>query len=116
MLLLLMLKYDLDLSQARLVVLSACEAGRGKLQKDEGIISLARAFVYAGCESIITTLWNAHDETTADISKRFHEYLKDGLQTDEALRKAKLGFLDSELKNKYEHPYYWANFVLIGKA
>ncbi len=108
--------YDLDLSQTRLVVLSACEAGRGKLQKGEGIISLARAFMYAGCESVVTTLWNAHDETTADISKRFHEYLKDGLPTDEALRNAKLDFLDSDLGSRYEHPYYWANFVLIGKS
>lgn len=108
--------YDLDLSQTRLVVLSACEAGRGKLQKGEGIISLARAFAYAGCKSVVTTLWNAHDETTANISKRFHEHLKDGLPTDEALRKAKLDFLDSELGSRYEHPYYWANFILIGKA
>jgi CHAT domain-containing protein len=108
--------YDLDLSKTRLVVLSACEAGRGKLQKGEGIISLARAFAFAGCESVMTTLWNAHDETTANISERFHEYLSDGLRTDEALRKAKLDFLDSELGSRYEHPYYWANFVLIGKA
>jgi CHAT domain-containing protein len=108
--------YDLDLRKTRLVILSACEAGRGKLQKGEGIISLARAFAYSGCESVMTTLWNAHDETTANISERFHEYLSDGLRTDEALRKAKSDFLDSELGSRYEHPYYWANSVLIGKA
>jgi CHAT domain-containing protein/tetratricopeptide (TPR) repeat protein len=108
--------YDLDLRKTRLVILSACEAGRGKLQKGEGIISLARAFAYSGCESVMTTLWNAHDETTANISERFHKYLSDGLRKDEALRKAKLDFLDSELGSRYEHPYYWANFVLIGKA
>lgn len=108
--------YDLDLSQTQLVVLSACEAGRGKLQKGEGVISLARAFAYAGCPSVITTLWNAHDETTANISERLYQYLRKGLPTDEALRMAKLDFLQSDLGNKYEHPYYWANFILIGKS
>lgn len=108
--------YDLDLQNTNLVMLSACETGVGKLQKGEGVMSLARAFSYAGAKAVITTLWNAHDEASAYISERFYKYLKDGLKSDEALQKAKLDFLNSELALRYEHPYYWANFILIGPA
>jgi CHAT domain-containing protein len=108
--------YDLDLRNTSLVMLSACETGAGKLQKGEGVMSLSRAFTYAGAKAVITTLWNAHDEASAYISERFYKHLKDGLKTDEALQKAKLDFLDSDLALRYEHPYYWANFILIGPA
>ncbi len=108
--------YDLDLRNTSLVMLSACETGAGKLQKGEGVMSLSRAFTYAGAKAVITTLWNAHDEASAHISERFYKHLKDGLKTDEALQKAKLDFLNSDLALRYEHPYYWANFILIGPA
>lgn len=106
--------YDLDLRNTSLVMLSACETGAGKLQKGEGVMSLSRAFTYAGAKAVITTLWNAHDEASAYISERFYKHLKDGLKTDEALQKAKIDFLNSDLALRYEHPYYWANFILIG--
>lgn len=108
--------YDLDLRNTSLVILSACETGAGKLQKGEGVMSLSRAFTYAGAKAVITTLWNAHDEASAYISEHFYKHLKDGLKTDEALQKAKLEFLNSDLALRYEHPYYWANFILIGPA
>lgn len=108
--------YDLDLRNTNLVMLSACETGIGKLRKGEGLMSLARAFSYAGARAVITTLWNAHDEASAFISARFHEHLQNGLKTDEALQKAKLDFFNSELSLRYNHPYYWANFILIGPA
>jgi len=57
--------YNISLQNTQLVVLSACEAGGGKLQKGEGLMSLARDFAYAGCPAVITTLWKAHDESTA---------------------------------------------------
>lgn len=108
--------YDLDLKNTSLVMLSACETGAGKLQKGEGVMSLSRAFTYAGAKAVITTLWNAHDEASAYISERFYKHLKDGLKTDEALQQAKIDFLNSDLALRYEHPYYWANFILIGPA
>uniref|UniRef100_UPI003BA74981 CHAT domain-containing protein n=1 Tax=Emticicia sp. TaxID=1930953 RepID=UPI003BA74981 len=108
--------YDLDLRNTSLVMLSACETGAGKLQKGEGVMSLSRAFTYAGAKAVITTLWNAHDEASAYISERFYKHLKGGIKTDEALRQAKLDFLSSDLALRYEHPYYWANFILIGPA
>lgn len=72
-------RQHLDIKK-QLVVFSACETGSGKLQKGEGIISLARAFMYAGCPSVITTLWNAHDEATAFLSRKLYEYLKKDIQ------------------------------------
>lgn len=102
--------YNLSLENTQLVVLSACETGKGAIRRGEGIMSLARAFQFAGCPSVITTIWNAHDESMAKLSKSFYKYLEDDKPTDEALQLAKISLLRSN-----EHPFYWANFVLVGK-
>ncbi|RYU96728.1 CHAT domain-containing protein [Emticicia agri] len=104
--------YNLSLENTQLVVLSACETGKGQIRKGEGIISLARAFQFAGCPSVITTLWNAHDESIAKLSEKFYYYLKKGKPTDEAIRLSKIDLIKSES----DHPFYWSNFVLIGKS
>ena len=104
--------YNLSLENTQLVVLSACETGKGKINKGEGIISLARAFQFAGCPSVITTLWNAHDESMAKLSKKFYYYLKQGYPTDEAVRLSKIDLV----KTESDHPFYWSNFILIGKS
>ena len=107
--------YNLELDSVKLVVLSACEAGNGKLVKGEGIISLARAFAYAGCPNIITTLWKALDKSTASIATGVHQYLKEGYTKDEALRQAKLDYLKAESVHPLmKTPYHWANFIFIG--
>jgi CHAT domain-containing protein len=104
--------YNLDLDQTKLVVLGACETGAGKISKGEGLISLARGFLYAGCPSVVTTLWNAHDRSTAVFSEQFYNLLEDGVPIDLALQKAKFSLINSQ----YEHPYYWANMILIGRT
>ncbi|MFT5386704.1 MAG: CHAT domain-containing protein, partial [Saprospiraceae bacterium] len=98
---------------ADMVVLSACETGIGKLQRGEGIISLARAFAYAGAKSIFTTLWQVSDEKTKDLMVYFYKNLKKGKTKDEALRNAKLEYLE---KNEREaiHPFFWAGLIGIG--
>ena len=107
--------YNIDLKSARLVILSACETGNGMLANGEGIISLSRAFSYAGCKSVVTSLWKADDMATAFIIKKLHIYLHKGYAKDEALRKAKLDYLDShEIEDRYKTPAYWAHLVLIG--
>ncbi|WKN30245.1 CHAT domain-containing protein [Porifericola rhodea] len=107
--------YNLQLDSVKLVVLSACEAGNGQLVKGEGIISLARAFAYAGCPNIITTLWKAQDKSTAILASSLHHYLKEGYTKDQALRQAKLDYLNSdEIHPLLKTPYYWANFIFIG--
>lgn len=96
---------------AEMVVLSACETGLGKLSKGEGIISLARAFSYAGARSVITTLWRVNDQETANLMIDFYEQLQAGQSKDEALWQAKKRFLDEGI---HPHPYYWAGFMPIG--
>ncbi|MBE7170761.1 MAG: CHAT domain-containing protein [Williamsia sp.] len=109
--------YNLSMSKSRLVVLSACETGNGQLIKEEGIMSLCRAFAYAGCKSVITSLWKADDASTAFIMKQVHVYLKKGLPKDEALQKAKIDYLENDgIDTRYKTPAYWAHLVLIGNS
>lgn len=102
--------YNLSL-KADLVSLSACNTGIGQIAKGEGIMSLARAFKYAGCSNILMSLWQADDKATAQIMLDFYRNLKNGLPKDEAIREAKLKYLTS---TKINHPFYWGAFVLIG--
>ena len=98
---------------ADLVVLSACQTGLGRLRKGEGIIGLARAFMYAGSSSVLVSLWNINDGATADLMRQFYTCLAKGVGKSESLRLAKLAMLQSP-RRLYSHPYYWASFVLIG--
>lgn len=102
--------YNMKLN-ADLAVLSACETGAGKVQRGEGIMSLARAFKYAGCPNIVMSLWKAEDESTSQIISTFYKYLDEGLEKDEALRKAKLDYL---IHGENKHPFFWGTFVLVG--
>jgi CHAT domain-containing protein len=104
---------DLALN-ADLVTLSACDTGVGRLQGEEGIASLQRAFMLAGARATISTLWSADDTFTAALIKQFYENLSHGMDKGEALRKAKL-----DLLRKFGGqalPYYWAGFVLDGES
>ena len=104
--------YNMSL-KAELTVLSACNTGRGELIKGEGIISLGRAFSYAGCKSLVMSLWEVSDATAPDLMKYFYENLKRGMPKDEALRKAKLAYLASA-DNLSANPFYWGSFVMLG--
>ncbi|HRI61902.1 MAG TPA: CHAT domain-containing protein, partial [Saprospiraceae bacterium] len=102
--------YNLRLN-ADLAVLSACNTGRGQLAKGEGVISLARAFKYAGCSNVLMSLWQADDQATAQIMQGFYRYLKEGKGKDTSIRQAKLDYLSAGNRN---HPFFWGAFVLIG--
>ena len=104
--------YNLTLN-ADMVVLSACETGIGKLQRGEGIISLARAFAYAGAKSIVTSLWSVNDSKTKDLMLLFYKNLRKGQSKSNALRAAKLSFI-AKNDNPNAHPFYWAGFIGIG--
>jgi len=83
------------------------------LQRGEGIISLARAFAYAGAKSIVTSLWSVNDKSTSELMRFFYRELRRGKDKDEALRLARLRFLkESSVKNS--HPFFWAAFVPVG--
>ena len=105
--------YNLPLN-ADMVVLSACNTAYGKLQKGEGIISLARAFAYAGSKSIITTHWSVDDKSTGELMEDFYqELINNKLPKNEALRQAKLNYIQLN-KGLKAHPYFWAAFIGIG--
>ena len=98
---------------SKLVVLSACETGVGKEIEGEGILSLARNFMYAGVPSVVMSLWQSNDRATQQIMNDFHKNLSEGKDKDEALRLAKLNYLD-EPADELAHPFYWAPFVSVG--
>ncbi|WP_163323488.1 CHAT domain-containing protein [Draconibacterium mangrovi] len=104
--------YNLELN-ASMTVLSACNTGVGKLQKGEGLMSLARGFLYAGCPSVIMSLWEVEDAAGTKIMTSFYKYLKAGKTKDEALRLAKLKYLE-ESNSRLAHPHYWMSFKCIG--
>ena len=104
--------YDMELS-ADLAVLSACQTGYGKLARGEGIMSLAQAFAYAGCPSIVMSHWLVDDAASAQLMNYFYANLSNGLRKDQALQQAKLAYLQDASVQKM-HPFFWGNFVLIG--
>jgi CHAT domain-containing protein/Tfp pilus assembly protein PilF len=101
--------------KGQLAVLSACNTGGGKLESGEGIISLARGFFYAGIPSVIMTLWEIEDHSSANLMALFYEYLKKGYPKDVALQLAKVSYLEKAGK-LHGHPYFWAGYVSIGKT
>lgn len=106
--------YNLKLN-AELVTLSACNTGAGQLKEGEGIMSLARGFAYAGCPNVVTSLWPASDQATAQLMQRFYYYLSNGWSKNKALHQAKLDFL-ADADENLSNPYYWGSFILIGDA
>ena len=99
---------------AELAVLSACETGFGKLEKSEGVMSMSRAFQYAGVKSTVMSLWKVPDQETAKLMESFYKHLKAGNSKDEALKKAKIEYLDTTDDVALRHPFYWSGFVISG--
>jgi CHAT domain-containing protein len=103
---------DLDLD-CDLIVLSACQTGRGQLLSGEGIVGLSRAFLYAGARSVVVSLWSVTDISTGHLMKTFYQHLAGNVGNAAALRLAKLEMLHGATDTR--HPYYWAPFITVGK-
>jgi tetratricopeptide (TPR) repeat protein len=103
--------FPLHLS-AELVVLSGCQTGLGELLPGEGLVGLTRAFLYAGSRSVLVSLWNVSDRSTAEFMEVFYRALE-GRTVPEALRQARLSFIRSERAAQRQF-YRWAPFVLVG--
>jgi len=102
------------LSNARLIVLSACQTGVERFYNGEGMIGAARSFLATGVPLVVASQWDVDSDMTAELMVRFHRYRKqDGLSTVEALRRSQLDMLEGEDK-RYRNPYYWAAFEAIG--
>ena len=104
--------YDLQL-RADLAVLSACESGTGKLQQGEGVYSLARGFTYAGCPTVVMSLWKVDDTQTSALIPAFYRELYTGSPIDQALRSAKVRYRE-RCSSFYAHPAFWSAFVVGG--
>jgi CHAT domain-containing protein len=101
----------LDLTGTKLVVLSACETGIGKVTNGEGVYGLRRALVIAGAESMVMTLWQVDDAATKDLMTGYYVKLASGKARSSALRDVQLEIAG---QTRYAHPYYWASFVPAG--
>ncbi|XP_067046335.1 tetratricopeptide repeat protein 28-like [Acropora muricata] len=97
--------------RTRLVVLSCCHSGRGRISKGEGVVGIARAFLAAGARSVLVTLWAVDDEATMAFMKSFYLYLKEGKTASAAIHQSMKSFRESE---KFSEMRYWAPFQLIG--
>jgi CHAT domain-containing protein len=96
-----------------LVMLSACETGLGKEKRGEGVMGLARAFMYAGAPAVGVSLWSVADKSTADLMADFYKSLLAGADKSPtaAMRTARLDMINGK---HYSAPFYWAPFVLVG--
>ncbi|MFN0088264.1 MAG: CHAT domain-containing protein [Blastocatellia bacterium] len=103
--------YNLRLN-ADLVVLSACETALGREVRGEGLIGLTRGFMYAGAPRVVASLWNVDDLATAELMKRFYQFmLRDGLRPAAALAAAQV---EISQQRRWAAPYFWAGFMLQG--
>ena len=99
----------------RLIVLSACETGKGKLLPGEGVFSFNRGFAALGIPASVSNLWSVDDQSTYQLTELFYKYLARDIPIDLALQKAKLDFLQTASRQN-QLPYYWAAPILIGKS
>ncbi|EAU64774.1 CHAT domain-containing protein, partial [Stigmatella aurantiaca] len=100
----------LDLWGTQLVVLSACDTGRGDVKLGQGVYGLRRAFIVAGAETVVMSLWQVKDDTTSQLMEAYYGNLLAGQGRASALRKAMLA-----LRATRPHPHYWAPFIALGQ-
>jgi len=103
------LKLDADLA-----ILNACESGIGNLQAGEGMISLAYSLQFAGCRSTALSLWKVDEKVNTQITATFLKNLQKGYNKSEAMRQAKLTYLQ-ENTDQLSHPFYWAGIIHMGQ-
>jgi CHAT domain-containing protein len=104
-----------DLNQLRLpvelITLSGCSTGLNVVSAGDELIGLARGLLHAGAQSLVLSLWDVHDKSTAEFMLVFYRHLQEGQGKAAALRGAMLA-----MRSSYPHPYQWAPFILIGSA
>lgn len=108
---------NLDLIGTELVVLSACNTGRGDVKDGEGVFGLRRALSEAGAEAVLMSLWSVPDQETVDLMKLFYAKWLSGVEIHEALKWAQM---EERRRVRRSHagrdlPYYWGAFVLVGR-
>ena len=101
---------------ADLVTLSACNTGRGKQIKGEGVIGLTRAFMYAGTPAVAVTLWSVESMSAKDLNVGMFKHLKAGENRAKALQAIKLDMIRGEYGEMWRKPKFWAPLVVFGDA
>lgn len=99
---------QLDLSNTRLAVLSACETAKGRIFPVDGVFGLQRAFKQAGAGAILMSLWKVNDAATSLFMQHFYKSLMQNGDRHKALN-----FARNEVKKDFPDPYYWAAWVLL---
>jgi CHAT domain-containing protein len=102
--------FGLNLTDNKVVTLSACETGLGSVSQGDELVGLSRAFIYAGAPSVIVSLWSVSDESTANIMVSMYNYLK-----NYPLQKS-LAMAQRDEMKKNNKPFFWAPFVIIGNG
>jgi CHAT domain-containing protein len=97
--------------EADLVTLSGCATGMNVVTAGDELLGLIRGLLYAGARSLLLTLWDVHDRSTAEFMTSFYRRLQEGQEKATALQGAMI-----DLRSRYPHPYYWAPFTLVGKV
>lgn len=106
--------YNMQLD-ASMVVMSSCESGYGEVHGTEGMLSLSRAFRYAGAASVVYTLWPVSDKSSAEVMHYFYRFLDKGMSRDEAMQQAKLTYLETS-DPALLHPAFWAGYTVNGNV
>jgi len=97
---------------ADLVGLTACQTGLGKELSGEGVMSMGRAFQYAGARSILMSLWSVEEKASVALVENFFKQMKEGKDKLEALKLAR----DQIRQEGFQHPFFWASFILAGET
>jgi CHAT domain-containing protein len=97
---------------ADVVALTACQSGLGKEQSGEGVMSMGRAFQYAGAKSVLMSLWEVEEKSAVTLAENFFRYRKEGKTKLDSLKSAR-----DDIRNAgYKHPFFWSAFILVGES
>jgi len=96
----------------RLVTLSACESGRGRVGRSEGVVGLSRAFIASGASCVVSSLWAVSDESTSLLMRAFYKsMIRNKHSAAAALNEARLELMRNP---EYGHPFHWSPFIAVG--
>lgn len=105
--------FRLDLGAVKLVTLSACESGLGKVSRGEEIVGFTRSFLSAGADSVIASLWPVADDSTEALMTKLYQELVAGRDLGSAMQAAQI---EVQRNRRFAHPFFWAPFYVIGNG